>query len=117
MWIPIRVTSQDSPPIVTTCHAGYRRPDNIRVSGALSNDYEIEYQFDDLPDLTEGDGVELLDQDGNPIAGETFVVREPPQVTDNPNDDQTGFFRRALLTKVAVFDIEAREDGGYELRE
>lgn len=117
IWIPIRVTSQGSPPIVTTCYAGYRRPDNLRVNGSLSNDYEIDYQFNDLPDLDEGYGVELLDANGNAISGETYRVREPPQVTDNPNDDQTGYFRRALLTKTATLDVEVREDGGYELRE
>lgn len=101
MWVPIRVTSQASPPVETSCYADFRRPDVPRFgSGALSTDYEIEYQYDDLPDLAENDGVVLLDENGDPLAGESYRVRQAPVVTDDPGDDRSGYFRRALLTKL-----------------
>jgi hypothetical protein len=100
MWIPIRVTSQESPAVVTDTHAAYIRPDVPRVTGSLSSEHEIKYQGDDLPDLTEGDGVEFLDEDGTPIDGKTFRVRQVPFVSDDPNDDTTGYFMRALLTRL-----------------
>jgi hypothetical protein len=100
MWIPIRVTSQDSPPVVTDTHAGYAQPGVVKVSGSMSSEHQIKYQRDDLPELTEGDGVEFLDADGNPITGKSFRVREEPFVTDDPNDDATGYFMRVRLTKL-----------------
>ena len=100
LWIPIRVTSDASPPVVTDTHASYRAPDTVRVTGSVSDDHEIEYVADDLPDLAERDRVDLLDDDGVAITGKAFTVRQAPYVTDNPGDDQSGYFKRALLTRI-----------------
>jgi hypothetical protein len=100
MWVPIRATSQGSPAVSVDLFVDYRAPDNIRVNGSISDDHEIEYVADDLPDLREGDSIVFLDADGDPIAGRSFRVRAPPFITDNPGDDQSGFFKRALLTRI-----------------
>lgn len=100
LWIPIRVTSQDSPPVEIDTHASYSQPAQLRVGASISNEHEIKYQADELPDLRQGDGVLFLDAEGNPISGSSFRVRAPPFVTDDPNDDQTGYFMRAQLTRV-----------------
>lgn len=99
-WIPIRVTSLNSPPVVTHTNAAYRRPDVLRVNGSQSSEHQIEYVADDLPDLAEGHLVDLLDADGNPISGQSFRVREPSFVLDDISADESGYFRRALLTKL-----------------
>lgn len=118
MWIPIRVTSVDSPPVVTDTFARYSQPSVIKNSGNLSSEHEIKYQADKLPDLAEGQGVEFLDANGDPIAGKAFRVREPPIVTTDINDDQSGYFMLAILTSVgSIPTFEAREDSGFELRE
>lgn len=96
MWIPIRVTSTGSPPIITDGHARYSRPDVVK--GSLSAEHEIGYQADAFPGLAEGHRVDFLDADGNAIAGKTFRVRQKPYVTENPSDDQTGYFMCANLT-------------------
>ena len=100
LWIPIRVTSDASPPVVTDTHANYRAPDNVRVNGSISDDHEIEYVAADLPTLAEGHLVDFLDDAGDPLAGRSFKVRQPPYITDNPADDQSGYFKRALLTRI-----------------
>lgn len=100
MWAPIRVTSTDSPAVVTDTHAGFKSPDNVRLGGSLSRDYEIEYVATDLPDLAEDQRVDFLDEDGDEISGQAYRVRQAPSVTDNPGDDQSGYFLRALLTKL-----------------
>lgn len=101
MWVPIRVTSTDSPPVITDTHVGFKSPDNVRLGGSLSRDYEIEYVAGDLPDLAEGQRVDFLDTDGgDEMSGQAYRVRQPPYVTDNPVDDQSGYFLRALLTKL-----------------
>ena len=99
-WKPARVTSDGSPQVVTDADVAYRRPDSTRLGGSISNDHEIEYVASDFPDLAEGDTVELIDDDGGVIAGSTFRVRQPPYITDNPGDDQSGYFLRALLTQI-----------------
>lgn len=101
LWIAIRVTSQDTPPVVVDTHAYYSRPGTMRVGSSASNEHEIKYVHDDLPDLVERDGIEFLDDDGNAIAGEAYRVRQDPFVSEAPSDDQSGYFRRALLTKLA----------------
>ena len=75
-------------------------PDSIRFDATISKDYSIEYQYTDLPTLAEGDPVTLLDADSMPLPKGKFRVRMAPMVTDNPADSQTGFFRRAVLTKL-----------------
>lgn len=101
MWIPIRVTSTSSPPVITDTHAGYKQPMDYKNGGVnISNQHEIKYQADDLPDLAKDHRVDFLDEDGDPIAGKNFRVRQPPFVTEDPNDDQTGYFMLALLTKL-----------------
>ena len=99
-WEPIRVTDLASPPVSVDCYAAYRRPDNLKVNGTLSNDHWIEYQAADLPTLAEGHLVTRMDENGDPIAGEDFRVREAPFVTDDPASDTSGYFMRAILTKL-----------------
>jgi hypothetical protein len=65
------------------------RPDVQLVDGALSTDWMIEYQVGDLPTLAEGD--ELV------ISDTLYRVRQAPTVDDGAN---SGYFRRALLTRV-----------------
>lgn len=99
MWVPIRVTSLGSSPMVTDGYADFRKPDNI-ILGQISNDQQIEFEATDFPDLDEGYRVDLLDASGAPISGRAYRVRQTPKVTDNPNDDQSGFWLCALLTKI-----------------
>lgn len=100
MWVPIRVTSTASPPVVTDTVAAHRQPTFTRGGASLSDEHEIEYQRHTLPDLAEGDVVDFLDDDGNPIAGQQFRVRQSPEVPNNQNQntDQTGYFMCAYLT-------------------
>lgn len=100
MWEAIRVTSNDSPPVITDTHALRRAPDVQLLRSHQSNQYEIKYVHDDLPDLTEGHTVEFIDADGDPIAGRAYRVRSEPYVSDAPSDDRSGYFKRALLTKL-----------------
>lgn len=65
------------------------QPDVNPMTGVQSSDYEIEYEYADAPDLTEGD--QLLKD------GQLYLVRQPPRVE---GIDATGYFRKALLTKV-----------------
>jgi hypothetical protein len=99
MWIPIRVTPKDAGAAVDT-HANYTRPDVTKLSGAQSAQHSIKYVHQDLPTLAEGDRVDLLDAAGAPISGQAFTVRSPSQV-DEGSDDETGYFRRVLLTGTA----------------
>jgi hypothetical protein len=84
----------------TDVYVKWDEPTNFLL-GNLSLDYQMEYQRDDLPTLAEGDPVTLLDDAGNPLAKGKFKVRQSPVVQDNPGDSRTGFFRHALLTKIA----------------
>ena len=90
----------------------FAMPDRERFgSSARSRDYEIEYQFSDLPDLAEGDPVV--------IKGISYYVRQSPYVPDQGNA-ASGYFRRALLSKGAgqvIGDFILREDGSFLLRE
>lgn len=65
-----------------------QRPDVQLVDGALSTDWMIEYQANDLPSLTEGDELVINDT--------LYRVRQAPIVDDGAN---SGYFRRALLTR------------------
>ena len=114
IWDSVRVTSQDTPPVVIETEAGYIRPDVVKMSNALSAEHEMKYQADQLPDLAEGDGVEFL---SGVATGMLFQVRSTPFVSDDPAEDRSGYFKWAYLTRVNAFNFELREDGGYELRE
>jgi len=72
----------------------YHKPDFDMVTGMRSREYTMEYQTDDLPTLGEGDQVEIEETNGTVSM---FVVREEPAVMP-PNP--TGFFSKAILTKV-----------------
>lgn len=65
----------------------------------LSQDFEIKYRRDDLPNLSEGDPVSFLDEDGVVIRSKRFRVREAPFVPDEERG-ASGYFKRALLTRV-----------------
>lgn len=65
------------------------RPDVQLIDGALSTDWMVEYQQHELPTLAEGDEL---------VIGEVlYRVRQDPIVADPA---ASGFFRRALLTRV-----------------
>lgn len=68
----------------------YCEPSTDPMTGVQSTDYEIEYQHADVPDLDEGAQV-IIDGKG------LFLVRQAPRT---PGPEGTGFFRKALLTKV-----------------
>ncbi len=72
----------------------YDRPDRDLITGARTRDYQMQYQYRDLPRLGEGDQVQITEPDGTVTS---FLVREEPFVDE---EQTTGFFRRALLTKV-----------------
>lgn len=78
----------------------WSEPDSVRFDQSVSKEYSIEYQYSDLPALAVDDLVTLLDADGEVIARSKFKVREAPRVSDDPNGSQTGYFRRAVLTKI-----------------
>lgn len=67
----------------------YCEPSVDAMTGVQSTDYEIEYQYADMPDLEEGTQVI--------IKGALFLVRQDPRT---PGPEGSGFFRKALLTKV-----------------
>lgn len=100
LWLPIRVTSQDSPPVVTETSAGYRQPTDVVYEKVDSQDHRIEYVATTLPDLAEGDTVEFLDADGNVIADKRFTVRSAPTVQNDIAGHGDGYFKRALLTQL-----------------
>jgi len=99
-WIPIRATSQASPPVVTDTLVRFGSPDSVMQGAQLSKQHEIKYRTAALPGLLEGDRIDKLDEDGNPIAGEAYKVRQPPFVTDNLLESRDGYWRHALLTKL-----------------
>lgn len=100
MWLPIRVTSQDSPPVVMETYAGYRQPTDIVYGQENTQSYRIEFVESDLPNLAEGDTVEFLDSSGNVITAMRFKVRESPFVQNDLLAHGDGFFKRCLLTKL-----------------
>lgn len=103
MWIPIRLTSQDTVPDITNGFARYRRPDVVKVGGALSAEHEIGFEAIAFPLMREGDRIDFLDSaGGDPINGRAFRVRAPPFVTDDPAEDRSGYFKVAMLTKLAA---------------
>jgi hypothetical protein len=59
------------------------------MTGVQSTDYEIEYQFDDLPTLAEDDQVI--------IRATLYRVRQVPRIE---GIGATGYFRKATLTEV-----------------
>jgi hypothetical protein len=89
MLVEAVVSSLDTPPVETTADVRLNLPDLLLGTGALSRDYEIEFQAADLPDLDEGHQVV--------IGGDTYRVRESPYI---PENQPSGFFMRAKLTKV-----------------
>lgn len=98
MLTPVRVKQSGKPAV--DVHVEWFEPDLIMASGAQSRAYDMKYQTADLPALAEKDVVQWLDAGGLPIKDKKFEVREPPRVSDNPAESQTGFFRRAALTKL-----------------
>lgn len=72
----------------------FQKPDFDFVTGSRSREYRMEFQAKDLPTLGEGDQVQITEPDGTVT---TFLVREEPYV---PETQPSGFFLRALLTKV-----------------
>lgn len=77
-------------PTTTDVDVNFLRPDALVGNGAgLSTEYAIEYQHTDLPTLAED--TELV------IEGTKYRVRAEPIVAERGS----GFFRIALLTKVA----------------
>ena len=84
-----------------TVDVKYEQPTNAIFGQAASQDHQIEYQAADLPALTEGDPVSFLDDAGVVIRAERFKVREAPFVSSDPATDRTGFFKLALLTRIA----------------
>ncbi len=65
------------------------RPDVQLIDGALSTDWMIEYQTHELPNLAESDELVINDV--------LYRVRQAPAVQDGA---ASGYFRRALLTRV-----------------
>jgi hypothetical protein len=80
-------------PVETVAYVDYIEPDFEVVDGALSKQYRIEYQVEDLPTLAEGVRCVLELTEGEVL----FRVRESPIV---PDGQPTGFFRTVLLTRV-----------------
>lgn len=64
------------------------------MTGVQSYDYEVEYQHADWPELDEADQVIV---EGGVYQG-LYRVRQAPRTEGL---EATGFFRKALLTKVA----------------
>jgi hypothetical protein len=77
----------------TTAFVAYEEPDVELLNGTLSKQYQIEYQVEDLPTLVEGVECILVLDSGCA----KFVVRDAARV---PEEQSSGRFRRALLTKV-----------------
>lgn len=91
MLVQATVRPKDCAQPTATVDVDLEMPDALGLAGnAISRQYTIEYQHQDLPLLAEGDEVE--------IAGIVYRVREAPFVDERA---PTGFFRRALLTRVA----------------
>lgn len=70
----------------------WSEPDLDLTTGMRSRDYIIEYQLADMPTLAEGSQI-VKD-------GVLYRVRESPFVPADPVEGNTGFFRRALLTRL-----------------
>jgi hypothetical protein len=79
----------------------FRRPPKLigTYQNEISNEYEIEYQHADRPNLAEGDTLTLS---GTPHASDagTYRVRKPPYI-DAPGNAADGTYRCAILTKIA----------------
>ena len=74
-------------------NVGWIEPNvQLFVGGIQSKQYEIEYLSSDLPDLKEGDEME--------IAGVQYRVRRDPYVPEMAAQGNDGTYRRALLTKL-----------------
>lgn len=89
---------------------GFSQPDVDRFGGgAVSRDYEVEFQWSDAPDLAEGDRLV--------IDNIQYVVRQAPRITQ-PGNAADGFFRTVILTKVRARDLVLlSEDGDFLLTE
>lgn len=95
------VVKQSGKPAVNV-DVKYAQPTERRFDGsASSQEHSIKYQHADLPYLAEGDLVSFLDDAGAVIRAERFRVRECPLVSALPGDDQSGYFRHAVLTRIA----------------
>ena len=76
----------------------FKRPGELMLNnGAISNEYQIEYQHADRPLLAEGLALTIEDPHGNALG--SFRVRRAPFI-DAPGNAADGYFRHALLTKV-----------------
>lgn len=72
----------------------FRRPDVNPITGMQSADYEIEFQYDDVPTLAEDAEVIVKHPTGDVL----YRVRKAPEVRIDRGAD--GFFRCAYLTRV-----------------
>lgn len=79
-------------PVETVAMVDYSEPD-VELLDGLSKQYQIEYQYADLPTLAEDTELVLALPSGDTL----FRVRQCAKVAEEQN---SGFFRRALLTKV-----------------
>lgn len=78
---------------------GFARPGELRSDGkTISNEYEIEYQHADRPNLREGDALAISEAPSSADNG-NYRVRQAPYVSA-PGNAADGFFRCATLTKV-----------------
>jgi hypothetical protein len=94
----VRVKPTSKPSV--DVYVGFTMPNRDKFGGGVtSTEYEMEYQFHELPTLAEGDPVTKLDDAGLPIKTEKYKVRQAPFVADM-GIASTGYFRHALLTKV-----------------
>lgn len=91
MLVSAIVRPKDCTLPAVTVDVDFSSPDATDMAGnSVSRQYVIEYQFGDMPQIAEGDEIE--------IAGAIYRVREAPFVAEAA---PTGFFRRALLTRIA----------------
>ena len=75
---------------VVEMDVGFVRPGEVLASGAISDEYEIEYETAKHPRLAEADRVTVYTSE----LGERFVVRSAPVSLGD------GYFSSAQLTKV-----------------
>lgn len=90
MLTEARVCTVDAPaPLIIS--VGWASPDAMMFgASAQSAQTAIEYLAADLPDLAQGDEME--------IEGRRYKVRQPSFVSQNPADARDGVFRLALLS-------------------
>ena len=70
----------------------FRQPDFNPLAGVRSRDFEIEFQYHDVPTLKEA--AEVI------VDGVLYRVREDPFI--DAERDSSGYFRTALLTRIGT---------------